>query len=182
MIWSFILSIVTFGIGCGLLFIGSLNFEVSEYDSQIFKTEVFELNMNDKLFFSNYNYDIEYIEKDIKNIEVEYKINKFCELNNNTSDEGSVLFITNCTNGTKMLKEEIRMINNRKLVLLTDEPKDIKVYASKKNIEKIQKNEEAYYKKAAEVEEENNQRYLREEELQNRIDELEEQLDECNLD
>jgi uncharacterized FlaG/YvyC family protein len=74
------------------------------------------------------------------------------------------------------------MVNNRKLVLLTDEPKDIKVYASKKNIEKIQKNEEAYYKKAAEVEEENNQRYLREEELQNRISELEEQLEECNLD
>ena len=182
MIWSFILSVVMFGIGCGLLFMGSLNFEVSEYDSQIFKTEEFELNMNDKLFFSNYNFDIEYVEKDIKNIQVEYKINKFCELNHSISDDNSVFFITNCTNGTKMLKEEIRMINNKKLVLLTDEPKDIKVYASKKNIEKIQKNEEAYYKKVAEVEEENNQRYLREEELQNRISELEEQLEECNLD
>ena len=42
MIWSFILSVVMFGIGCGLLFMGSLNFEVSEYDSQIFKTEEFE--------------------------------------------------------------------------------------------------------------------------------------------
>ena len=98
MIWSVIISLIMCGIGCGLLFIGSLDFEVSKYDEEIFETRELTYDMKDNMFFNNY--DIEYVESDIKNVKVEYKINKFCELK---QDDGEgIFFYTNCVNGTKM--------------------------------------------------------------------------------
>ena len=82
MIWTFIISIIFLGISCGLTFAGTLNFKIE--NSLITQSKEFE--MNDKLFFEIYGYrygydkEIKYIESNIDNIKVEYKVNKYCQL------------------------------------------------------------------------------------------------------
>ena len=113
MIWSFIISLLLIGLGIGFLFMGSLDFEVSAYDEEMYETKEMEFDMkNDLLFYDDFN-EIEYIESDIKNVKVEYNINKYCEMKPNEYEEG-IFFHTDCDNGLKMVKEELRLINKKK--------------------------------------------------------------------
>ena len=54
-IWSFIISLIVFGIGCGLVFIGSLNFDVLVDNTKMLKVQTTEHEMKDGLFVSSYN-------------------------------------------------------------------------------------------------------------------------------
>ena len=73
MIWGFVLSLAMFGIGCGLAFSGSLNFEIVEETDETLKTVKTEHEMTDNLkIFSYYDDPIEYIETDINNVVIEY--------------------------------------------------------------------------------------------------------------
>ena len=178
MIWCFIISLILLGFGIGLIFIGSLDFEVSTYDKEIYETKELELDMrNDLLFYDDFN-EIEYVEADIKNVKVEYNINKSCEMKPNEYESG-IYFHTDCENGLKMVKDELRMINKKKLVALNDEVQEIKVYASKKNIEQLKTNSEEYYKKVKEVDEE---RKRVEEEYASNINELRKEINDLELE
>ena len=58
--------------------LGSLNFDYIDkesLDDSIVETKTINFSMNDNLFFNEYHV-IEYVEKDIDNVIVEYKINK----------------------------------------------------------------------------------------------------------
>lgn len=47
-IWGSIFSLITLGISCGLIFVGTLNFEVILNDETMLETRQIEYEMNDK--------------------------------------------------------------------------------------------------------------------------------------
>ncbi len=155
MIWSFIISLVVFGCGIGLIFIGTLKFEILDNDRAMLKKETIEYEMQEDTFFNFYYDDIKYVEADIDNIKVEYEINKFCELHSSgeNSNHGIDTFVY-CPNPIKLAKEFIRNINNKQIVPINNEISNITVYASKENIEKLKINRDNYYNLQKEREDE----------------------------
>ena len=74
MIWSFIISLAIFGIGIGLIFVGTLNFKVLDTNETLLKQETMEFEMQEGMFFNFYN-DVKYVEANMDNVKVEYNIN-----------------------------------------------------------------------------------------------------------
>ena len=180
MIWSFIGSIVALGIGLGCTFIGSLNFDVLDTDKSMLKEETIEFEMKDNTFF-NYYGNINYNESDISNIKVEYKINKYCTLENNLSDEHGIHFYSNCPQPTKMVREFIKNINDKKIIPIDSEVKDITVYASKENIQKLKSNKDnnitnSYEKHIDDLNREIEKKEEENRQLQNQIYDLEDKI------
>lgn len=140
MIWSFIISLIALGIGIGISFIGTLNFEVLEDNSEMLKIETKEYEMQDNILFDLYPYKtIGYVESDIDNIKVEYEINKYCKIKDSKS--GNYIYAwTTCLNSSKIIHEFIDNFNNRKIVLINTDINSITIYASKENIEKLKNN------------------------------------------
>ena len=174
MIWAFILSIVFFGVGCGLISTGALQFDVSENDNNLIKTEVKEHKMNDKLILFAHRDDVKYIEKDINNIKIEYTVNKYCDLKEN-DEKNELTAYTECTNPTAMARDAIKELNNKKLVNISSDISTIKVYASKDNIKKLKNNRSSYFEK---IEKENKWCDERINELEDENNELSEELSE----
>ena len=114
MIWSFIISLIAFGSGVGLILVGTLNFEYIENDQDILKTEYMELDMRNDLVFGTYPV-VEYIESDNDNIKIEYTINKYCNINHSNSSESVIHMWSNCDNPIKLAKEVINNLNDKKL-------------------------------------------------------------------
>ena len=148
MIWSFILSLVTFGIGCGLIFIGTLSFDVIEKDSTFIKIVTREYKMKDDLLVYPYgNYDIEYKEADNTNIKIEYSISKYCEIEDsyNEDNDRSIMAWTHCENPTKIIREFINNANNKKIIPISNKIEKITVYTTKSNIDKLKNNWNNYF-------------------------------------
>lgn len=144
MIWSFIISLIVLGIGIGISFIGTLNFEVLEDNSEMLKIETKEYEMQDNLLFDLHPYKtIGYVESDIDNIKVEYEINKYCRVNDAKNDKYIYAWST-CSNPLKLIREFINNFNNKKILSVNTEIKNIVIYASKENIEKLQNNFNKY--------------------------------------
>ncbi len=142
MIYSFIISTLFIGIGCGLIFVGTLNFEMVNVSDQVTTTRYLELDMHEKLFFRP-NVKIEYIEKDIANVQIEYTLNNACEINYSSSS-GGIHFWSDCTNPIVLLKQIIANLNAHKIPDIDCNLKNIKIYASKDNIAKIKDNYNNY--------------------------------------
>lgn len=143
-IYSFIVSIIFVGIGSGLVFIGSLNFNYYKDDESMLKVGKIEYEMNDNLLFTALydNTEIEYIESNNSNVLLEYKINKSCEIN--YFDENKVHLWGECQNPIKLANAFFKNLNHKKITPIDCSIKSIKVYTTKENIEKLKKNEEAY--------------------------------------
>lgn len=139
LIWSFILSLAILGSGLGLIFIGTLNFEILDYDNTILKKEEIEFEMQDNIFISN---NVEYVESDINNIKLEYKINKFCKLEKCNHDD--IHIWAECSNPIKLTNEFIKNLNNKKIIFNNNSLQDIVVYASKENINKLKNNKKLF--------------------------------------
>lgn len=155
MILSFITSLIVFGIGSGLMFVGFLNFDVLEQDDTVLKTGQIEFEMKDNTFFNIYgdNVNIEYVEADISNIKIEYKINKYCKLkSHNNGAQSGIRIWSSCNNPTKLARYFIKNINNKKVITIDNVVKNIVVYASIDNIEKIKNNEKNYFSMQEEYE------------------------------
>ena len=144
MIFSFITSLVVFGIGWGFIFIGVLNFEVLNKNEGMLKTEKVNLDMQDNMFFNFYNDDIQYVEKDINNIELEYQVNKYCEAKIDNQGKYGIGVWGFCSDPIKLSKVFIQNFNDKKIISISNEIPKIVVYASKKNIDKIKNNAEKY--------------------------------------
>ena len=148
MILSFIASIIIFGIGTGFAFVGFLNFDVLSDNETVLITEYKEYKMNDDLFFTIYNdIDIKYIESEIDNIKLEYKINKMCELEEHKYENQNNIHIwASCSNSTKILKEFINNFNNEKIIPINNNIESIVIYGNKENINKLKNNWNNYIK------------------------------------
>ena len=168
MIWSFIISLITLGIGIGLIINGALDFAIDFDGKSMLETKKLEFAMKEDTFI---NWDVNYVEKNIKNIEVEYQINKYCELFEYSSGENGIHLTTTCSNPDKVIKEVLKELNKKKIIGFNDNPVKVTVYASKENIKKMKKNYNEYLKSA-----ENRNEEI--EEYEERIESLEEELEE----
>jgi signal transduction histidine kinase len=187
MIWAFILSIVFFGVGCGLISTGALQFNVSENDNELIKTEVRKHKMNDKLLLFPIRDNVKLIESDNNNnIKIEYTVNNHCELIERES-KNELTAYTDCKNVTGMARDAIKGLNEKRLINISSDVSTIKVYSSKENINKLKANRKKYAQESenrfnwyderiSELEEENERLS---EELNKEIDRLSEELNEC---
>ena len=179
MIWCFIISLVVFGIGCGLIALGALNFDVVELNEDMYKTVSFEYDMQDGLMV-NPNTQINYVVEERDNVKVEYTIIKYFELDSHIGENSSIIYGWSYSkNPLKIAREVIKNANNRKLVPIDSDVQKITIFASSSNIETIKNNMdnyntnkesnneliESYEEKISDLKEENK-------ELNNKIDEL----------
>ena len=154
MIMGFIISLVLFGVGCGLISIGVLHFDVMMPNETMLKSDSLEMNMNDKFFITNRS-DIEYIVDNRDNVKITYQINKLCHVNHShyDGDQAGIYLYTYCNEPTKLVREFIKGVNQKKIIPIDDMVSDIKVYASEDNINKIKNNKEEYYNSQKSIEE-----------------------------
>ena len=179
MIWLFLGSLLLAGVGSGLIFIGSLDFEMSD-GKELLVTKSVDLKMYDNLVISNMiSNDIEFIESKDENVRIEYKLNKYSSANyeiNDYSKYKQLYIYTDHTEIFKMIKEYFNYLNDKKVLDLNSEITDIKINASKENINKIRDNIESmsmdnYNIRNYETEIQN---------LENRISEYESTINELN--
>lgn len=170
LIWSFLISLILLGIGSGMIFIATLNFEIVDVNETMVKTDTIELEMHDNTFFNTYH-SITYMEEDISNIRVEYKINKYCHLDEIISNQEGIHLWTYCQDPIKLVREFIDNINHKKIVTINSDAYDIVVYTSKENIEKLENNRHKYFDEQRYYD--NNINFY-----ENRINELERELEE----
>ena len=143
-IWSFVVSIIMFGIGIGLVIVGALDFEYIENDKNILKTEYLEIDMKHNLIFGYHYPELEYIESNNDNIKIEYTINKYCKINHSDLSDKVIHIWASCENPMKLVKEVINNFNNKKIISINNQLYDIKVYTTKENIEILKKNYKNY--------------------------------------
>ena len=186
MIWSFIISLITFGIGCGLIFIGTLSFNISNNNEEMIKEVTKEYEMKDDLLiYQNNYYEIEYIETDDKNLKITYEINKYCDIMDEMYGENNnqLTIYTYCENPINIAREYIKNINNKKIIPINNNIEKMTIYTNKANIEKIKNNWNNYLLETQKIEEkhsyENKLNELENEnrELKQEIRELQRQLD-----
>ena len=144
MIWSFIISLITVGIGVGLLLIGTLQFKYIENDTESLETKYIEYDMNNKLFIDNHH-NIEYIPSDNTNLKIEYTINKNYEVKVLDYSENIINLWPTCENPIEMIKETIENLNNRKIIPVDGNIESIKVYTTLENINLLKQNKDNFY-------------------------------------
>ena len=182
MIRSFIVSLITFGIGCGLIFVGTLSFDVVHDNEYMLKTVVREYDMKDDLIITNNYAEVEYIETDDKNIKIEYQINKYCYIDDNNYDNNIVSWAY-CDNPISIAKEFIKNVNDKKIIPINNSIEKMTVYGSKSNIEILKNNWNNYIKKEENdikinsYEERINELKSENSELKQEIEDLQQRLD-----
>ena len=185
MIWSFVLSIIVFGIGLGFMFLGSLDFEVYDDDYGMIETKTTTLKMNDNLaIFNYYNEQVNYIESNDTDVKVEYKINKSCYIREYKNDNVTIDINVECDEPIKLVREFLNNVNNKKIIPISQAIYEVNIYTNKKNISIIKSNVEKELARRKEYEEEVNgwERQINELEAENRelrqkVDELQEKID-----
>lgn len=125
--------------------------------------------MKDDLFFDTLDTNkdiIEYVEEDIKNVRLEYTINKAYQISIGSINKNAVNIWTEIKNPINTINYVITSLNELKIVSFDPTIKSIKIYASKKNIETMKNNRSEFQKLY--------NKYFEEQDI---INELEEQLD-----
>ena len=173
MIWSFISSLVLFGIGCGFIVLGVISFDVIENDESNLKTVIYEYNMKDDLLISFNNSKVEYITSDNSNIKLEYSISKYCEINDHYNEEtdNTIMPFVYYQNPTKLIRAFLNNKNDKKIIPINSRIERVRVYTNQSNIDILKNNYSNYLK---EIEKENKIRN----DYENRINELEKQNNE----
>ena len=169
MIWSFIISLISIGIGVGLLLIGTLQFKFIENDAEQLETKYIEYDMNSKLFICNHH-SIEYIPSDNTNLRIEYTINKNYEVVTLDYSENIIDLWSTCKNPIELIKEIIENLNNRKIIPIDGNIESIKVYTTLENINLLKQNKENFYNEEIQRENIINSYEKRINELENQID------------
>ena len=169
MIWSFIISLITVGIGVGLLLIGTLQFKYIENDPESLETKYIEYDMHNKLFIDNH-YNIEYIPSDNTNLKIEYTINKNYEVKVLDYSENIINLWPTCENPIEMIKETFENLNNRKIIPVDGNIESIKVYTTLENINLLKQNKDNFYNEEIRRQNMINSYEKRINELEDRID------------
>ena len=141
---TFLASLVTIGISTGLCLIGIKEFDYkSILQTDKYEVTSFDYDMTDDIFFF-YPEEDDYIEKNINNIIVEIKHSKNSKVYTYEYDDGQVELYVNYNDFHifKLINDIIDDINNKEIIYYDEF--DIKVYASKENIEKLKQNKENY--------------------------------------
>ena len=161
MIISFITSLIILGAGCGLIVLGTVNFDIVAPNDSMYKTEEFEYEMRDDFRVNtHYNSNIEFVEEERDNIRVDYYLLKYFDVDSHMN-ENVLYYWSYSDNPMKVAREVIKNANNKKLISFDSNIEKITIYASSSNIEKIKNNMEQYR-----LEQEQNQRIENEEEIE----------------
>ena len=150
MIWTFLVSIIIFGMGCGFLFVGFLQFEVVEKEESLLKKGTLELEMTEDTFFHDPSISIQYVESNNDKIVIEYQGNKYCKVETKKEASHGIYFLTRCSDPIKQTREWLQFLNEKKIVTMDHEVKNVVVFASLENIQKMKENEERYRQKEQE--------------------------------
>ena len=114
MIWFFIASLVTFGIGCGTIFIGSTEFNIIEDIESYSKNETREYEMTDDLLLFPYtDFDVEYVPSENKNVKINYTFSKYCEIHETSNDKNVISAWAYCDNPTQIARDFIKNVNEK---------------------------------------------------------------------
>ena len=150
-----------------------LNFNYIENDESLLKSDYIEFDMSNDLFFETYyeTNDVQYVKSNIDNVKVEYKINKFCDVEYYNITLSEIRFIGECNNPIKLIKEGIKYFNEKKVVSINNDIQMIKIYASERNIEILKNNRDKFFKQV-----ESNENLINS--YEKRIGELEQRIDE----
>lgn len=171
-IWCFIISIILFGISCGFICIGALKFNVvNDTSKNLLETITLNIDMQDDLTIAYDNF--EYVEKDIDNVIIEYDINKKFELDYDMwySHNKKVLhYWSYSSNPFGIIRTVIDEINKYNIINLNNDILNVKIYASRNNIEKLKTNR-LEYDNSIKTQQETNDYY------EERINELETELE-----
>ena len=170
-IWSFISSLIIFGMGCGMIFVGTLSFDIVEDDKSLLKTVTKEYKMKDDLIiYQSGDYKINYVEDNNSNIKIAYSICKYCEIDDHFSEnhDNTIMAWSYCKNPTKLVREFIKNANNKKIILINNRIEKITVYANQDNINTLKNNWDNHLKERLKEEEKTNA-------YEDKINELEQQ-------
>ena len=139
MIWTFIISLVTFGIGCGLIFVGSLSFDVvTELENPVIVTKEYKNSNN--ILISPY-YDIEYDVVDSDIITIDYAVPYGCTVEDAIESDETISPNLICDNPTSIIRDFIKNINDNKKIVISEKGiNKITIHANKKNIKTIKEN------------------------------------------
>ena len=137
MIWSFVAAIILGGMSIGMVVMGSVEFDFMNEPKNL-RVDAFEIDMNENIFVSEY-YDAEYIVEERNNIKVEVELNDLYTSNYMISSNGAIHLNSYPDEPMKLLRFELKEINNKKIYPINSDFKSIKIYASSENIEKMKR-------------------------------------------
>ena len=172
-IWSFIIALITFGLSCGLLGVSILDFNVVKNFDGMLKSEKLEFEMTDNLFFESFVADdnINYVEKNIDNIIVDCSVYNLYNIDYYENDNIIHLY-SSIGNPMIIIRDFIDKLNNKEILDINSDIQKVTIYASKENIQKLQDNENNFYQKQKDRDDEISY-------YENRIYELEDELSNC---
>ena len=134
----------TFLLGIGLTYLSLDKFELTDIKTAEIVNDGVTINMSDNTFIPN-EYTITYVEEERSNIKV-LPVDITCSVRYKVQDDGSISLNQDC-NLLDKIKVVIKGINNNRIYFIEGKYKhDYTVFASKENIEKMQKNARDYYK------------------------------------
>lgn len=166
---SFLISLVLFGSGIGIISIDILNFDYIDNINDINYCEEFEIiTMEEDMLFEDYYGVIEYVEENRNDIKIVYKHSKYYDIIRNNEGKITYFYHTINIDNLEFFKVFLNDFNDSKLIDYSRYK--IIIYTSKENILKLKQNKQDYYiNYNLEIENRNN--------LENKIYDLERELE-----
>lgn len=137
----FIVGLSLLGIGSGLFFLETLNFEYKSVSDVTYKKYTKTIDMEDNLVFTS-AYDINYVIDDsLNDIKIDVNVPKYSDFNfsKHKSDEYMVYHIYSDCNINKLYKTVLNDLKHKKLRSYENDM-DVNIYLSKENYDKIENN------------------------------------------
>lgn len=146
MIYALIISIISFGLGCGLSIISLINFNYIDIkDSLVYEKSEIVVPMDNQMFINDqYGQKINYKEENRNDIRLEFYNNKYCDIELREYENCEYALYDGCLISFKMFSDYIKDINNKKIYELDVLVHDVTIYASKENIEILKTNLQKY--------------------------------------
>lgn len=146
MIYVVIISMISFGLGCGLFIISLINFNyIDVKDSLVYEKSEIVVPMDNQMFINDhYGEKINYKEENRNDIRLEFYNNKYCDVELREYGNGEYALFDDCFNNFKMFSDYIKDINNKKIYELDTTVYDVTIYTSKENIEILKNNLQKY--------------------------------------
>lgn len=141
-----IIALVLFGLGIGFACVSATEFDIVKKEYDVVDSK-YSFTMSDELIIDDWGYydsDIEYVEKNIDNIEVVIKHSDMYY--SNIWRDGNVLDLYIYSDDSKIFKYIRSIVDdiNHNKIANYDYQVDIYVYGNKANLDKIKKNSTAY--------------------------------------
>lgn len=141
-----IISLIIFGLGLGIICFSATSFKFEEKEYDVIESK-YEFKMSDDILINDWEYydsDIEYVEKNIDNVQIVVKHSGLYKVNMwNYENDINLIIYTNEANVLEYLRVFIEDVNH-KVIGIYDYQVDIVIYANKNNLNTIKNNKKNY--------------------------------------